>query len=57
MKRWLLAAVLAWSLTAGGDNTAIKIGATAPPFTLQDQSGANVTLRQYVGEDRRAGMV
>jgi peroxiredoxin len=40
----------AFCLTTLGDNTAIRIGATAPPFTLQDQSGANVTLRQYVGK-------
>lgn len=40
----------ALALTALAGDEPIKVGAVAPDFSLQDQDGRNVTLREFVGK-------
>ena len=37
-------------LNVNGDNSSVKVGANAPAFTVQDQEGRNVTLRDSIGK-------
>lgn len=37
-------------LNVNGDNSSMKVGANAPAFTVQDQDGRNVTLRDSIGK-------
>lgn len=37
-------------LNVNGDNSSVKVGANAPAFTVQDQDGRNVTLRDSIGK-------
>ena len=36
--------------SARGDNPAVKVGTNAPAFTIQNQNGRNVTLREFIGK-------